>query len=170
MRYDTNLLNDFMFLKIPWKAPFPSGTKRATQRATNLNIQTTDGHNQIMENISTYFHIKHYRNQFAYQLYKYFSTGENKLIIWWFKSHWNTCDETHAVRRPEPLSSSTGIPTVSINLLSSNFNNNCIIKRQQEKCKKSRKHQQPHSSKCKLISYCLHIPSKTRKEKPQNIA
>ena len=38
-----------------------------------------------------------------------------------------TCDDTHAVRRTVPLSSSTGMPTVSINLLSSNLINNCSI-------------------------------------------
>lgn len=36
-----------------------------------------------------------------------------------------TCDDTQAVSRKEPLSSSTGIPTVSINLLSSNFMSIC---------------------------------------------
>lgn len=35
-----------------------------------------------------------------------------------------TCDETHAVRRTEPLSSVTGMPTVSTSRLSSNFISN----------------------------------------------
>jgi len=49
---DTNLLNNFMAPKIPRKAPFSSGTKRAFQRATYLNIQITEGHNKNKWKIS----------------------------------------------------------------------------------------------------------------------
>lgn len=113
---ELNLFNNFMSLKISRKPSFPRGTKRATKRTSNLNKSRT------------------WRHQLKTQYTNPKTNLYNKQVRF-------TCEETQAVRRVIPFSSScTGIPTVSINRLSSSFSSNCKIKQQKIKTLDNSKH------------------------------
>jgi hypothetical protein len=83
-----------MRLKVPCKPSLACGTKRTTQGAADLH---THGHRvKLLENMQRQWY-----------------NDCDELS--------RTCDETQAVSLEEPLSLSTGIPTVSISRLSSNL-------------------------------------------------
>lgn len=125
-----------MSLKVPWVASLASSTEWTTQWAAYLNIFIGNERKMIV-NLKKE-KKKPQEKTFLEEISKLIQNGN--LTIWIRRKFFSkdfiqlvflqrtltfTWDETQAVRRIEPLSSSTGIPTVSINLLSSNCMSIC---------------------------------------------
>lgn len=149
IRYDTNLLNNFMAPKIPWKAPLSSGTKWASQWATYLNIKIADSHNKQKWK---HQHILSHKTEISFLINYANITAKkennNSLFDYWGVSQTPVMRHMlsgelipyHLRLEYQQFQSICCPPTLTT---TANSNSN------KKKCKKPRKHQQSHPLTCK---------------------